>query len=386
MSIKSLMFRRGLSSHVLGNHRYMKSTLVESRIRQEYESPLFLGIYPGIRAIELKRPDEGNHLSPEVLMMLQRYVESFESNEIVHTIIFTSSSPDLFSKGFNEMGKETIESAHNLVKTIKNYKKPLIASYGGHLSGSSYALFANSQYRLGTEATRFCISECLENKIPICGLAYHMVQGSSDGEAIARYLAVTGKTIGAEAMMELGLLTHLVEEDAQTSIGFGLGHTTPEKETKAYQDVPVHEKALGTLLDSMCIYDTKFEEDDVDKFDQDIMNDETWDEFLLARPDPVNLNATSDIEGGCDVTIEKMVNEISHCFSGVSVEDTIERLKDMEKQPGKSVWASETLYSISQVNRKCLEAWFRMTRMAKDDDVDLQEHLRKESEEVEQCQ
>lgn len=119
------MFRRGLTSHVLCNHRYMKSTMVQPRIRQEYESPLFIRIYPGIRAIELQRPDEGNYLSPEVLMMLQRYAESFESNEIVHTIIFTSSSPDLFSKGFNEMGKDTIESAHNLAKTIENYKKTL---------------------------------------------------------------------------------------------------------------------------------------------------------------------------------------------------------------------------------------------------------------------
>ena len=44
---------------------------------------------------------------------------------------------------------------------------------------------------------------------------------------MARYLAVSGRTISAHDMRYLGLLTHIVEEEPHVSITHSLAHTIP---------------------------------------------------------------------------------------------------------------------------------------------------------------
>jgi enoyl-CoA hydratase/carnithine racemase len=275
------------------------------------QDDLFIHTYPGSRVLELSNPDAGNYISKSLATMLDTKVSSLKNNGIVAALFFTSRSPDLFSRGLDRSESHdtaSLSTINKLAANISSLKKPCIAVYGGAVGGTGYGVFAGSKYRLGTTSTSFSIQELGFGKLPLGGTAFHLARGCSEGVAVARYLAVTRRSIRAHEMFSLGLLTHIVEEEPHVSLADALAHTIPtlggdskergnrEKENDDDRadvmrglNMPVVEvDAIKELLDTMHI-----------ESDIDLASDETWDKFLLVPPSrsPLENEASISSEG-----------------------------------------------------------------------------------------
>ena len=203
-----------------------------------------------------------------------RLGKKLQNNSAVKVLIFQSSSFDMFSVGLNgEKSPEEVESLHNLGVAITDSKTPTVAVYGGELNGTAYAAFAGCTYKLGTPSFHFRIDEILEhNTMPMGGLAYYFNKASPDGAAMARYLAISGHNVSGEEMYAMGLLSHLVEEDPQSSLTNAMAHTLPDRGAGEYKS-PVRGDSIKELLDDMNV-----------DCDLDVFQSELWDQYLLVPP------------------------------------------------------------------------------------------------------
>lgn len=90
------------------------------------------------------------------------------------------------------------------------------------------------------------------------GLAYHLAQGSAEGTALARYLAVTQRIVYGHELHSMGLVTHLVGDHAYDSIANSVAQTVGdihEDSVKARYVTPVDVSYLEEIIDASDIFD-----------------------------------------------------------------------------------------------------------------------------------
>jgi len=96
------------------------------------------------------------------------------------------------------------------------------------------------------------ITELKKHQLPIAGSAYHIVRNA--GLAVARYLGVSGKTVNAHEMHALGLVSHLVHNEAADSLTFAVSQTWSSSSIDAQKskyNVPVDLSLLDDIVADM---------------------------------------------------------------------------------------------------------------------------------------
>ena len=182
---------------------------------------------------------------------------------------------------------------------------------------------------------------------------------------MARYLAVTGRPISAHDMRELGLLTHIVEEEPHVSLTHALAHTIPQDDyIKSEQTSAVDDKALAQLLDTMDVNDIS---DEV----EGMMDHELWDKMMLVKPIPVSdhdlFGGDAGVESGAGVDLEDHAAGISECFGGDDVEECKSKLEKMTSEP----WAKQALEQLNGTSPQLLQTWFKLTRVAANEPIEF---------------
>eukprot|EP01035_Chromulina_nebulosa_P019293 gene19293-25153_t len=252
--------------------------------------------------------------------------------------------------------------AYDLSKQIKESKKVTMAVYGGLTMSSSISLFLFSKYRLGSLSTTFSIPDLLlHQSIPMCGIAYHFAKTCPEGFVIARYLGITGKSLGVDSLYNLDLITHIVENDPHVSFADALAHTIPDSyELKREQAAVVDEDSILGLLNDM----------DVNSHDIEFYDEETANQFLTVPTveDRYNYQSSPDIR---DFVILEQLPSLLYCLESDSIDECIPRLNKFsqqikssnEKSSDSSIdnWAQEILDSIPLIKPQVLESWFRVT-------------------------
>lgn len=260
-----------------------------------------------------------------------------------------------------------MKSGHALSSAIKDLKKSSISFYNGEVNGTSFAIFQPSKYRLGTISTKFAITELTEKgSLPTGGLAYYLSNGATDGIALVRYLGATGAVLNTASLVELGLLTHFVEEDAHHVLADCLAHSISGNNVNPqYQPEMIAIDALDELLDTMDARDKT-----------DIVDEPVFDKFSVVprqhvedslSNDPIALQKEIATFSDYRAPILDKIDLIDMCFNVKSVDACIKKLESLipAKSQDASVWARKTLESLNKVDRRALEAWFRLTRDAK---------------------
>ena len=144
-------------------------------LKKEMSDSVIVSRLPGSRVFELAHPLSGNCLSAETTSMLRDNIESLQRNTAVKALVFASITPDLFSMGLETNSTNIdVESMHDMSTAIKDSKTATITVYGGEMSGTAFAAFADSRYRLGTPSFSFRINEIIDQGIlPRGGLAHY---------------------------------------------------------------------------------------------------------------------------------------------------------------------------------------------------------------------
>jgi enoyl-CoA hydratase/carnithine racemase len=348
--------------------RTLKSGILRSRFSQlrsiqKIEEdisnyPVWVSSSPGARILELRAQDTGNILTTEVLSTIQTKLEFFNVNKTIGAVIISSATPELFSNGIDNNDVERDEKLNRIVagKSLSSFiskmGKAVIAVYSGDVGASAYSIFASAHFRLGTTSTKFRIQEDLtRGNLPLGGLAYHLAKSSTEGVAMARYLAITQRELTAHDMYTLGLLTHIVEIEPQVTLIHALAHTMPVDDmTKAVQSSAVDASSIKDLLDTMDI-ESEFAEGDF------LMDDPVWDRIMLVRPQKVDIEDFFEENEQAKEDLEDISAEVMKVFQADSIDECLTLLRD-----NSSTWSQDVREKVDNIPREVLQSWFTLTR------------------------
>jgi enoyl-CoA hydratase/carnithine racemase len=318
--------------------------------------------------MELRRSDTGNILTTETTAIIQARMETYKNNDAVSCVWFTSHDPDLFSFGLDGASKnpDLLKNIHSMALAIPSYNKITLAMYGGAMTGTAFAAFAGSKFKLGANTLSLKLTELAQGTLPAAGLAYYFANAYEGGTAMARYLAATGRSVHADELFQMGLLTHLVEEEAQNTLTHTLAETLPapheDAKLKVERDTGtvVRELSVAALLDTMHIEE-----------DMDVLGHAAWNKYILVPPGrwdtlPPEEDVSQDL-----TTIDE---QVTACFgANNSIADTRTALGAID-----SPWAREALQRMDALDAGLLQQWWDLTAFAADTKNKLPEVLEQE--------
>jgi enoyl-CoA hydratase/carnithine racemase len=173
--------------------------------------------------IILNRPDCRNAMSREMVAELQEALGDFHQQRQVRAVILTGAG-EAFCSGLDlaEM-RDTRQSSdplerwfddmvqyRELLQTMLQFPKPIIAAVNGAAAGAGAALVLASDLVVGSSASRVGLPE--PRLGIVSGLAAPLLAFRLGASAAARLL-LTGQLAEADEALRLGLLHELVDDD-----------------------------------------------------------------------------------------------------------------------------------------------------------------------------
>jgi enoyl-CoA hydratase len=164
--------------------------------------------------ITLNRASEQNALNAAMVASLSRVFTELKDDVDVRVVIVTGAG-HVFSVGaeVEQMRSLTPEQARSFARgrqglfdLIENLGKPVIAAVNGPASGSGCELALACVWRIASPQATFAQPELMP------GLAGAMRLPRIIGKARALEMLLTGKPIGAEEAMRIGLVNRVVDE------------------------------------------------------------------------------------------------------------------------------------------------------------------------------
>lgn len=308
---------------------------------------------PGSRCLQLSRPQSGNLLTLECMGRTQDLLKLYEDNTDVKVIFFSSVDTSLFSEGLDrdEILLDWSSVATNIsdvARKIETYDKPTVSVLSGSLSGTALGLYACADHRLMTPQTEFTLDELHRGYLPL-GLASHLVHGCPEGMAFARYLGLSARPISGLHLYQLGVGTHLVEENALDVVTAALSHSmSPGLGTKTKQDHSIDASCLKDLLDTVHL-----------ESDLDVFEEEAWSKIFLVSPTEVE--GSMDLEDGAPDDVDEIADAVVAAFGAASsVEESITTLQSIDAD-----WAQEAAVATAAVDPAVAAAWYHHTAAAR---------------------
>ena len=172
----------------------------------------------GARAtIRLHRSRHRNRIEPGDIIRLMEHFETVDANRELRVLVLAASGP-AFSAGFHLGGfAEDREAAARapgfdaLVDRFEAVRVPTICRLQGGVYGGSTDLALTADFRIGVSG--------MEMFMPAARLGVHYYPGglrryvSRLGLNTAKRLFLTAEKLGAEELLRIGYLTHLVSPD-----------------------------------------------------------------------------------------------------------------------------------------------------------------------------
>lgn len=176
----------------------------------------------GIASIVLNRPDSLNSLNPQTFQELLIAVREASVSEDVRVVILTGAGKAFCAGGdMKRMVEGTgleppaqrseIRTNHQIVKTIREMEKPVIASVNGVAVGAGCDLALACDMRIASEKARFGEVFVNVGLVPDAGGTYFLPR--LIGPAKAFDLIMTGRIIDAQEAERIGLVNRVVPHE-----------------------------------------------------------------------------------------------------------------------------------------------------------------------------
>lgn len=229
--------------------------------------------------LTLNRPEVMNSFNFDLLMALRDQIESLRLRNDVRVIIITGAGDKAFCSGADlkeratmtpAQVKEFIFTIRNLFTSIEFLNKPVIAAVNGAALGGGTELALASDIRIASKNATMGLTETRLAIIPGAGGTQRLPRLVGRGKA--KELIFTGRRIGAEEALQIGLVNKICEsadlmkesfimaemiceagpvaiEQAKYAINFGLEtdlHTGLAIESNAYWvTIPTEDRLEG---------------------------------------------------------------------------------------------------------------------------------------------
>lgn len=171
-----------------------------------------------------------NVVSRATLGEINRGLDIATSDETIGAIVITGSDT-VFSAG---AGGESLQKtaagqpthsfiAHELYKRIEGFPKPVIAAIAGVSAGGGNELAMSCDIRIATKSSKFRQHEIQAGLIPGFGGMQRLQRHV--GLSRAMEIMLTGRFVGAEEALSIGLVTSVVPDSEVVAEAISLGQT-----------------------------------------------------------------------------------------------------------------------------------------------------------------
>jgi enoyl-CoA hydratase/carnithine racemase len=206
----------------------MAATLTHLGGTMDYET-ILVQQADRIGIITLNRPDKRNALSIQVRQEMTACLERWEADDDVGVVIISGEGP-VFSAGFDlkEFGKadlieEVFKSSTIYHRAVWHFPKPTIAAINGPAFGGGFDLTTLCDIRICAPDAAFAHPEIKFGAPPLYTPLRWIV-----GSGLARDLCLTGRTIGAEEALRIGLVSEVVNGQGVLDRAMSLAKTILE--------------------------------------------------------------------------------------------------------------------------------------------------------------
>ncbi|MET2717812.1 enoyl-CoA hydratase/isomerase family protein [Streptomyces harbinensis] len=174
----------------------------------------------GLGLLTLNRPTALNALTPEMVAALAAALERWREDPSVGGVVLRSASPRAFCAGGDvraaratvlagepEAADAFYAAEYALNGRIAAFPKPYVSLIDGLVMGGGLGISVHGAVRVVTERAVFAMPETRIGFFPDVGASWFLPRL---GEALGRYLGLTGARLDAAQALECGLATHFV--------------------------------------------------------------------------------------------------------------------------------------------------------------------------------
>lgn len=179
----------------------------------------------GVAVIVLDRPDVLNAFDDAMGAETLAVVQKAAGDDGVRCMVITGagrafcSGEDLgalsaqYERGeVPELGRTLVDRYNPLIRAIRAAPKPVIAAVNGVAAGAGASLAFACDFRIASEHAKFVLAFIKVGLVPDSGALWFLAK--LIGGARAWELGATGRTLGAEEALSLGLATEVVPADS----------------------------------------------------------------------------------------------------------------------------------------------------------------------------
>ncbi len=175
----------------------------------------------GVVLLTLNRPEVMNSFNFALLYALKKEIDQLDQDAAIRVIIITGAGAKAFAAGADlkerlsytpEQVKEFIFTIRNLFTQIEYMRKPVIAAVNGVALGGGTELAMACDLRIASMNASMGQTETRLAIIPGAGGTQRLPR--LVGKGIAKELIFTGRRVGAEEALRIGLVNKICEPEA----------------------------------------------------------------------------------------------------------------------------------------------------------------------------
>jgi enoyl-CoA hydratase/carnithine racemase len=198
------------------------------RMEQDVTQPLLIEHDDGVDRVTLNRPESLNALDPALIDALNDYFQGLQRNRATRVVVLKGAGKnfcaglDLKQAMKRYAGQQEPPGVTDsldlqrriadIVMLMRRCPQPILALVQGAAAGGGFALALAADIRIATRSARM---NCAFIKLGLggCDIGTSYFLPRLVGVSIASELILTGRFIGAERALAVGLVSEVVEED-----------------------------------------------------------------------------------------------------------------------------------------------------------------------------
>jgi enoyl-CoA hydratase len=176
----------------------------------------------GVATITISREEKRNALSPTAIKDLSDALRNYSGDPDVQVLVLTGAGSRVFCAGadFGEamgnssdsLGKcEASAAFANLLKSIRNLTKPIVARVNGHALGGGFGLASACDIVIAADDCQFGTPEVNVGLFP--WMIMPVLLAATPYRKRFIEMVLTGGKVDAKTAMELGFVNHVVSRD-----------------------------------------------------------------------------------------------------------------------------------------------------------------------------
>lgn len=177
--------------------------------------PILTSVSEGVAEVVLNRPEARNAINLEMVRALQAALEELAGRQDVRVLVLRGAGEKAFAAGadiadlYGRTSREALLAINGrLFQAVEGFPLPTIAAVRGYALGGGLELALACDLRIVADDAKLGLPEVSLGIFPAAGGTRRLPRLVGDG--LARELVFTGRTLGAEEALRMGLVNRVV--------------------------------------------------------------------------------------------------------------------------------------------------------------------------------